>query len=257
MRSTFALLALLGCAGDPRDAAPPPRGTGGPVVLELFTSQGCSSCPPADRLVGRLAPGDTVAGREVIVLAFHVDYWNDLGWTDPFSSPAWSDRQAWYAARLPRGRVYTPAIVVGGRDHAVGSRRGDLERLVAAAPAIAALDGRARRDGDTLRVNAARLPGAITWAAVVEDGLVTDVTAGENHGAALRDSHVVRALVEVDGEAAIRLDPTWGPVRVVAFAQEEDGPIVAAAALQLRLAVEGELEVAGEQHDQEAGHDGP
>jgi hypothetical protein len=244
------LLALLGCAGAPRAAA-------GPVVLELFTSQGCSSCPPADRLVASLAPNDTVAGRPVIVLAFHVDYWNDLGWTDPFSSAAWSERQAWYAARLPRGRVYTPAIVVGGRDHAVGSRRGDLERLVAAAPAVAALDASAHHDGDRLRVRAARLAGATTWAAVVEDGLVTDVTAGENHGAALRDSHVVRALVAVDGEVAIPIDPAWGDVRVVAFAQEEDGAIVAAAALQLRLAVEGELEVAGEQHDQEAGHDRP
>src|SRR5262245_2326035 len=120
----LAILALaMACdpaAGDPRSRRIDP---GAPVVVELFTSQGCSSCPPADRLLGELVRDGAIADRPVIALSFHVDYWNRLGWTDPFSRPAWSARQQAYADAMRDGRVYTPQLVIAGRSHVVGSRR--------------------------------------------------------------------------------------------------------------------------------------
>lgn len=224
MLRLLPVLALAACSTTAATADQAPRG---PVVLELFTSQGCSSCPPADRYLASLRPGEVVAGRPVIPLAFHVDYWNDLGWADPFSSEAWSDRQAAY-----RHRVYTPQIVVAGQGHAVGSKRKDVERLIAAAPPTADLPATLTRGDGALTITATAPAGARAFAAIVEDGRVTAVTAGENHGAELRDDHVVRALVPVDGRAEVALDPAWGAVRVVVFAQEPGGAIVAARALE-------------------------
>ena len=101
------------------------------VVLELFTSQGCSSCPPADALLGELVrrPG-------VIGLAWHVDYWNSLGWTDPYARPAWTERQRSYAKYL-RGEVFTPALVVNGAAMVVGSDKASVDRAIGeAAPPL-------------------------------------------------------------------------------------------------------------------------
>ncbi len=134
-----ALLSLLtvggfgagGCGLGGEDAAAgptvqPAAASSGPAVLvELFTSQGCSSCPPADRLLGAL-PGE-VDGVQVLPLAFHVDYWDDLGWRDPFSSAEWTARQNRYAHALGAGRIYTPQLVVHGqgRRGRLRSRQGD------------------------------------------------------------------------------------------------------------------------------------
>src|SRR5437763_14565494 len=104
MRLLLAVFGLLGCAtasGEPRIA------DDAPVVIELFTSQGCSSCPPADELLGKLAKAGVLDGRKLAPLSFHVDYWNDLGWADPFSSAAWTARQAAYARALDDPPVYT------------------------------------------------------------------------------------------------------------------------------------------------------
>jgi hypothetical protein len=99
---------------------------GAPVVLELFTSQGCSSCPPADKLLRKLADHPKLGAR-VLPLAFHVDYWDDLGWKDPHASPAWSQRQRDYAAALRAPTVYTPQLVIDGQQEEVGS---SSERIV-------------------------------------------------------------------------------------------------------------------------------
>ncbi|HYG65894.1 MAG TPA: DUF1223 domain-containing protein, partial [Thermoanaerobaculia bacterium] len=101
-----------------------------PVIVELFTSQGCSSCPPADRLLTRLGGDPGLAGR-VIPLAFHVDYWNHIGWTDPFSAKRWSERQQAYARAFKANRIYTPQLVVNGRTEGVGSHEPRVRKQIA------------------------------------------------------------------------------------------------------------------------------
>src|SRR5260221_14262145 len=104
-----------------------------PVVLELFTSEGCSSCPPADALLARLEEEQPVAGAEIIALEEHVDYWDHQGWIDPFSSAQWTQRQQGYASGFADHGVYTPELVVNGRSGFVGSHQGDAYRAIASA----------------------------------------------------------------------------------------------------------------------------
>jgi len=213
----------------------------GPIVLELFTSQGCSSCPPADRLLTELAAEE--AG-EVLPMAFHVDYWNRLGWRDPFSSEAWSKRQRRYARELPGGRVYTPQLVVDGREHAVGSDRRAVARLLA--------DARARSQEGSVELSARIAGGELLAAvgamateaaadeplglllAVVESGFETPVGSGENSGRRLREDFVVRRLERMgtvppggpafSRELRVPLDPEWSTdqIAAVAFLQHPD-----------------------------------
>jgi hypothetical protein len=133
----LALLAVLAAfllLSRPGDADP--QRSGGPVVIELFTSQGCSSCPPADRLLTRLAQDSKLAGQ-VIPLSFHVDYWDYIGWQDPFASPRWSERQRQYGRAFRSNRIYTPQLVVNGRTECVGSQEGVVRRQIEAALAAA------------------------------------------------------------------------------------------------------------------------
>ena len=134
----FLPLLLVLLAAVRGGAAPAPET--GPIVIELFTSQGCSSCPPADRLLSRLASDPKLAGR-VIPLAFHVDYWNYIGWQDPFSSPRWSERQRSYGRTFRSNRIYTPQLVVGGRTDCVGSQEGEVMKKIGEALASPALQG--------------------------------------------------------------------------------------------------------------------
>ena len=177
---------------------------GGPVVVELFTSQGCSSCPPADRLLSKMASDPEYRGR-VYPLAFHVDYWNYLGWRDPFSSARWSARQSDYARALGAGN-YTPQLVVDGTSECVGSREDEVRRaveraLATPAPGRVELALAAGSDPQTVRATVhARFDGAAegrridALVALVEDGLVTPVGRGENGGRTLANDRVVRRL---------------------------------------------------------------
>ncbi|MBZ0234496.1 MAG: DUF1223 domain-containing protein, partial [Deltaproteobacteria bacterium] len=185
MRLLACAVAAVACSGaaprapgaDSDDATVAP--SRGAIVVELFTSQGCSSCPPADRLLTALVAGERT--RPVIALAFHVDYWNDLGWRDPFSSPLATARQEAYARTLDRG-LYTPQLVVNGRAHAVGSRRADVERALAAAVPVPAMAASVDLVGDSVVVRADAPGGTHALLAVFEDDLATDVPAGENRG---------------------------------------------------------------------------
>ena len=158
------------------------------TVVELYTSQGCSSCPPADRwLSGLNAP------TEVLALAFHVNYWNHLGWKDPFASEATTQRQHLIRAAHGAPHVYTPQVVVNGKDHRAwwGQSAQDLPRADAAlAPGLHLV-----REGNqvTAHVSASAASQNLAgyWA-VLQDGLSSPVTRGENSGTTLRNDHVVR-----------------------------------------------------------------
>jgi hypothetical protein len=219
-------LSLLACGRV--DAAPAADvRTSAPVVIELFTSQGCSSCPPAEALLSEIATAGTTAGRTVVPLAFHVDYWNDLGWTDPSSSPAWSERQQRYAAARRDSRVYTPQLVVAGERHVVGSQRGAVEAAIAAAGPQVRVEASATRTGDSLHVTATAPAGADAWLAVWQDGVTTAIPRGENAGLRLREDRVVRRLVRVatagsKGTLDVALDRRWQRTGAVVFAQRAD-----------------------------------
>ena len=145
---TLSVILIASCAsaeGEPRGPV-----TGGPLVLELFTSQGCSSCPPADALLSRLVR----SGEHVAPLSFHVDYWNDLGWADPFSLPAWTERQQSYARALGDNRVYTPELVIGGATGVVGSQEAAVSRAIAGATRPAILPASATWGHDKVEIKA-------------------------------------------------------------------------------------------------------
>jgi hypothetical protein len=237
----WLLTACTAAQGDPNatsgksitKAAHPATGI---VVLELFTSQGCSSCPPADRLISSLASAGNLGDRQVVPLSFHVDYWNDLGWADPFSSPHWSHRQREYAGALQESGVYTPQVVIDGRAHVVGSDRRGLEKAVAMAPAMESLQVTAAWSGQTLEVHSAstQVAGTELWVAVWQDGLSTKVEHGENQGKIMRNNHVVRRLTKLStkGAASVVLDPAWRNLGGLLFAQRtSDRAIVAATEL--------------------------
>jgi hypothetical protein len=210
----FLILGLSGATGAPvvsETATPPARG---PVVVELFTSQGCSSCPRADEVVSRLGLDEKTRGL-VIPLAFHVDYWNQIGWTDPFSSHAWSLRQAAYSRALKvDGGPYTPQLVVDGFAEMNGGQEARALTQIGNAlqqPSLARVTLEARPAGDgsgiLVTVGAALLAGLDARklelrVAVYENGLVTSVSQGANGGKSLRNDFVVRRL-----QTALSLDP--------------------------------------------------
>lgn len=214
----------------PMAAPPSSAATGGAVVVELYTSQGCSSCPPAERVLSELARDRP----DVIALAFHVDYWNRLGWADPWSQPAWSARQEAYA-RDHDARIYTPALVIDGADDVVGSQRAAVEAAIARAPRLPPIVGAATVVGDRLRVTATLPSGSHGAVAIIEDALITAVAAGENAGVTMTNDRVVRALVPLAGAAEVPLDADWqrGALEAVVLAADGDGRLIAAARLPI------------------------
>jgi hypothetical protein len=235
MRSLTALAllvaaALLLSACQESRAQAPPNATMGQnmVVLELFTSQGCSSCPSADAVLRDLGKDPNLQGK-VLPLSFHVDYWNYLGWADPFSSPRWSNRQRDYGKAFQTDRIYTPQLVVAGRTHLVGSRRAQaLDEIRAASllpPGGQVQLSTAWGDKDALKVelSASRLadpsaPEAVAWVIVFENNHSVRVTRGENTGEQLQHDYVVRHMERAfalkpgakDAKTlTLTLDPSW------------------------------------------------
>jgi hypothetical protein len=183
-RRDLMLASLAACAAAPATEAAPRQ-----VVLELFTSQGCSSCPPADALLGKLAQRP-----EVIALAWHVDYWNHLGWRDQFASRRATERQQAYARQL-EAEVFTPALVIDGATVVVGSDRAAVERAIGAtkplAVAVALTDTGVDVGAGPARLRALRV--------LYDPEHATDVASGENEGTRLREYRIVRQ-VDVLGE---------------------------------------------------------
>lgn len=223
MRPVLSLLLLL--------AASPAAAATRPVVVELFTSEGCSSCPPADAYL------TTLTGRaDVLPLAFHVTYWNSLGWRDPYSSETATSRQAMYAARLGGGS-YTPEMVVDGRAGMVGSERGEVASAIARARGEAddAIPVRATRTGHGITVSVG--PGAGKGRVMLigyDPRHETHVGRGENEGRTLLESNVVRSLRTIgdyDG-TPVELSAQRGAGEEAAVVvQGYDGRILGAARL--------------------------
>ena len=228
MNKAVSMLVVLFLAPVMRPAQAAER----PTVVELFTSEGCSSCPPADALLAELANR-----RDLLALSFHVDYWNQLGWKDPFSSPEATRRQQRYARLLGLETVYTPQIVVDGRWEAVGSDRaavahalGQARRGRAVVPMTLVLDhGQAR-----IEVGAG---GGTMSASILLIGFdrrrVDTVERGENAGRTLVHADVVRGFAVVGrytGAAGVIEAPApWPADRISAIVQAEDGRILGAA----------------------------
>ncbi len=268
-RMAVGLVAgLAGLAARQRPAAAPavvPSPSPPTIVLaELFTSEGCSSCPAADDLLREWLAAQPVSGVQIVALGEHVDYWDRLGWRDPFSSPEFSARQSAYDAAVFRdNRVYTPQLVVDGHYEAVGSDAGAFRRAVgeAARAHKATVEVSAvavRRDLAQVRLQV-RVPAAVSRSgiadlivAVTEDGLATQVRRGENGGRTLRHAAVTRTLTTVGAVDASRaeamvtapvpLQADWSRshLRVVAFLQERVGRrILGAGTVALAPMAEG------------------
>jgi hypothetical protein len=232
----LAAAALLWAAASfcpaPATAAEP-----APVVVELFTSQGCSSCPPADALLGEL-----IEQEGILPLSFHVTYWDRLGWPDTFGLRASTDRQEDYARSLGLSGLYTPQMVIGGRIDAVGSRRGRVLEAIEllrshpeSGPAIAIADGR-------LRLEATAEGPCRLWLMAFDRAREVAIGRGENRGRTIRYQNVVRTIVDLgswDGSATTlalplaRLAAEQRDAVAVLVQRKSDGAILAAERVDL------------------------
>ncbi|MFT6453063.1 MAG: hypothetical protein ACJA06_002572 [Halocynthiibacter sp.] len=239
MRKSFGALkalaiGLMAATG----AFPAPVLAGdGPVVVELYTSQGCSSCPPADaylaeRLVGR---------KDVLALALHVDIWDYIGWKDKFGAPEYTARQRAYAARAGHRSIYTPQFIVGGRDHVVGHKPTELANLIAAhraGPDMVEIS--ATSTGGALAVSITALSAAktpremIVLVALYNPGADVAIKRGENAGRTIRYANIVTDLIELGawdgrGPFAARLEGMGSRRAAVIVQGAGTGPVIGAS----------------------------
>lgn len=229
MRSALTALSFFSLFG-----AAQVQAQDAPVVVELYTSQGCSSCPPADELLHDLAKMDGI-----IALALHVDYWDYIGWKDSFASPAFTDRQHAYAHRAAATFVYTPQMVVNGHAHVVASRAMEVMATIndeRGKPAVFDVD--MSRQGDVVTVTApAGRPGDyVVQLARYTPQETVSITRGENAGRELSYANIVTSLDPIgpwDGRAPLNMqaDVTGDGGIVVLIQENAYGPIVGAAKL--------------------------
>jgi hypothetical protein len=228
-------------------AARPTTQPTGVAIVELFTSQGCSSCPPAEQVLADVSRAAERDGRAVYALAFHVDYWNRLGWADPFSDAAYSQRQTQYSKAFQLDEIYTPQMVVNGQKQFVGSERDLADRAIAEAlaePPTAVVKVLVRRNADRGYHVHVMVDGAeantVVNVAVVEEGLSTEVKAGENGGNYLEQPSVVRWFKSLPLSASkdIALPPLNGVrvdhSRIIVYAQQPgNGAVLGGTAVSL------------------------
>jgi len=226
-----------------------------PVVVELFTSEGCSSCPPADTFLAKLAEQGAAHNLQIVALEEHVDYWDDQGWRDPFSSHNWTTRQNDYAGVLGNKNPYTPQIVVDGSVECSGGRQQlALQTIVqesakpkAAVTLSQAPEGKPGTESFSVQIGklapSAKGGAAEVWLAITETGLHSSVTRGENAGHELSHAAVVRSMRKVgeakpdrdvafSGEAAVSIGKEWKRenLKAVAFVQEKNSLRILGAA---------------------------
>lgn len=230
-----------------------------PIIVELFTSEGCSSCPPADVLLQKLEADQPVRGAQIIGLEEHVDYWNHDGWNDPYSSPEWTERQQTYATMIKKD-PYTPELVVDGQYQFLGSD--PREALVEISEAMRAEKtevsiARASEDekSEHFHVSVGKIAGdpgddpAEVWLAVTEDGLHSSVSRGENagrelnHVSTLRSLHKIGVATDKDaqfsytGDPVVKLNSHWNreSLHVTIFVQKKRShQIIGAASTKIK-----------------------
>ena len=206
-----------------------------PVLVELFTSEGCSSCPPAERLLEKLEKEQPYSNAEIITLALHVDYWDNLGWKDEFSSALFSRRQDIYAQAFRKGQTYTPQMIVDGRTQFVGSNSSDAAKAITENAKNQKANIEISAIGELLKVRISAIPkhdNATVFLAVAEDNLASDVKRGENSGKKLEHISVVRELKslgmvkpdqnEFKYEQLVQMQGKWKKenLKLVIFVQE-------------------------------------
>jgi len=216
--------------------APPDRV---PVVVELFTSEGCSSCPPADALLTRLWAEQPVPGALILPLGLHVTYWDQLGWKDPASLAAATSRQQDYGRVFGEDRVYTPQAVIDGREELVGSNEAAVRRAIAAAAQrpharVSLSASLAGPETIVATIGVTEVPPEVkeklrTLLVVTEDGLSTVVKRGENGGRTLHHDAVVRRL-STKTEIGLQKDWRRDRLRVIAIVQGEQSQRIYGAA---------------------------
>lgn len=241
-KSWFPAGILLFCILGALAQAPSPSPSRVPVIVELFTSEGCSSCPPADTLLVQLNQ-QGIPGVQTIALGQHVDYWNHLGWSDRFSSAKFSHRQSAYSSQFGLDSVYTPQMVVNGHVQFVGNDTSQARRAIIAAAgqparAIVAISRVLPQNLDVEVSGAEGSPDVML--AFTEDNLTTEVARGENGGRTLRHAAVVRDLRKIgvvkngkfSSSQAIHLLPEWRieNVRAVVFLQNPNTMAILGAA---------------------------
>jgi hypothetical protein len=230
-----------------------------PVVVELFTSEGCSSCPPADSFLAKLEVQQPIPKTQIIALEEHVDYWNNGGWTDPFSGREWTLRQQEYAAVLKNQNPYTPQMVVDGHAELLGNRQDSAIQAIETAAAqpkahvSLSLAPSAKTNVEQAAVLVDQLTGSKhgdkpdVWLAITESGLHSAVSAGENAGAEVHHASIVRSFHKVGSinlnkesslsvNSQVHLDASWKRqnLLVVVFVQEQKSrQILGAATAQL------------------------
>ena len=219
-----------------------------PVLVELYTSQGCSSCPPADNALAFLEKEQPFMQAEIITLALHVDYWNHLGWKDEFSSPLYSQRQNVYAQKLKLDSTYTPQMIVDGQIQLVGSDAGKASQAILEAAKTPKAKIETVLSGDVLKIKISDAPkhaDASVFLAIAENNLASSVKRGENSGKNLSHTSVVRDLrpigrleaksVDFELQTTVERNPQWkqNNLSYVVFVQEnESRKIIAAARTQ-------------------------
>ncbi len=223
-----------------------------PVLVELFTSEGCSSCPPADVILQKLMELQPVPGAEIIALEEHVDYWNHDGWVDPFSSPEWTERQQAYVA-LTKSQAATPELVVDGQSQFVGSdgpkALSEIEKASHAPMTEVKITSAPEKKSRQVSVSVGSISEdlgkdvAEVWLAITEDGLHSQVSAGENRSRTLNHVATLRTLrkigtadahkpVSFTGDADVKINSHWNPanLRVTVFVQRKKSRAILGAA---------------------------
>jgi hypothetical protein len=206
-----------------------------PVLVELFTSEGCATCPPVERNLAVLEREQANPDAEIITLALHVDYWNRQGWTDKYASPLFSQRQTIYGQKFKISSIYTPQMVVDGTKQLIGNKLSEVQKAISESAKVQKANVELSRADEKLRVKVSGIPkheDASVYLAIAENNLTTKVERGENGGRTLEHSAVVRYLKplgrilpqdnEFEIETTLDVQPDWKRVdlKFVVFLQE-------------------------------------